>query len=165
MQNERGGNAQAALCPQQQKLVGVSLREKQTQRSEENAGPRSGRAPREDLKKELNQTVKPEAGWALWRSGSKDCLSGRGSYSDPEVSDSTTISLCPPSCDSEMGSLLGGQEQIFPKRREKSQVKDILGKVWVPILFCMRWTALAEMACFVLRLCKCFMRRYLARVF
>lgn len=46
----------------QQKLVGVSLREKQTQRSEENAGPRSGRAPREDVKKELNQRVKAEAG-------------------------------------------------------------------------------------------------------
>lgn len=89
-------------------------------------------------------------------------LPGRGTYSDPEVSESTTIGLCPPLCDSEIGSLLGAGTDFSQEKRE-SRVEDIRGKVWVHVLFCMRWTEWAELACSVLRLSKCFTRRHLAR--
>lgn len=61
--------------PKQQKLIKVSLREKQTQRSEEDAGPRSERAQREELQKRADLRAESEAGRASWKMcGCRECL-------------------------------------------------------------------------------------------
>lgn len=70
-------------------------------------------------------------------------LPGRGTHSDPEGSESTTVGLCPPVCDSKIGYLLGAGADFSQEERE-GQGEDILGKVWVHVLFCVQWAALAE---------------------